>query len=52
MKTPKQDTQVTHSSPIGDTFFARFMGFWIQQKLLMCMILVGTVLYGLMVAPF
>ncbi len=35
MKTPKQDTQVTHSSPIGDTFFARFMGFWIQQKLLM-----------------
>ncbi|MGO9123215.1 MAG: efflux RND transporter permease subunit, partial [Desulfomonilaceae bacterium] len=52
MKTPKQDTQVTHSPTVRDTFFAKVMGFWIQQKLLMVMILIGTVLYGLMVAPF
>ena len=43
---------VNHNPPVGNSFFARFMGFWIQQKLLVVMILVGTVLYGLMVAPF
>ena len=52
MTSAQQPPHVVHNSPAGDSFFARFMGFWIQQKLLVVMILVGTVLYGLMVAPF
>ena len=34
------------------TFFARLMGFWIEQKLLAAMVLLGCVMYGLIVAPF
>ncbi len=52
MTPTQQPPHAVHNSPVGDSLFARFMGFWIQQKLLVVMIFVGTVLYGLMVAPF
>ncbi|MEW6352262.1 MAG: efflux RND transporter permease subunit [Thermodesulfobacteriota bacterium] len=34
------------------TFFSRFVGLWLEQKLIVAMLLVGLLLYGLMVAPF
>ncbi len=34
------------------SFFYKLMGFWIEQKLLMAIVLLVTILYGLMVAPF
>lgn len=34
------------------SFFYKLMGFWTEQKLLMGVVLLVTILYGLMVAPF
>ncbi|MGC9030788.1 MAG: efflux RND transporter permease subunit [Desulfomonilaceae bacterium] len=40
-------------SPIGsDSIFAKGMRFWVQQKLLMFVVLLATVLFGLSTAPF
>ncbi len=45
----RQDESVHVEKP---SFFSRLMGFWIEQKLLAAMLLVGCVTYGLVVAPF
>lgn len=34
------------------SFFYKLMGFWAQQKLLVAVVLLVTIVYGLMVAPF
>lgn len=34
------------------SFFYRLMGFWAEQKLLVAIVLLITIVYGLMVAPF
>ncbi|MBI5572246.1 MAG: efflux RND transporter permease subunit [Desulfomonile tiedjei] len=36
----------------GPSFFSRLMQFWIQQKLLMVLVVLATVFCGLVVAPF
>lgn len=47
---PEQYPQA--AGPPKDTLFSRFMGFWIQQKLFMVVVILGTLLGGLAVAPF
>lgn len=44
-----------HDTPVANgegSLFSRVMRFWIEQKLLLAMVLAGTILYGLMTAPF
>lgn len=38
--------------PSDDSFFSRLMGFWTQQKLLVAVVILGTLIGGLAVAPF
>jgi len=52
MTPSRPSTPIDRAPSDKESMFSRFMGFWIQQKLLMAMVLVGTILYGLMVAPF
>ncbi|MGB6066801.1 MAG: efflux RND transporter permease subunit [Desulfomonilaceae bacterium] len=51
--TSYQDQQEGQNGQIREmSFFSRMMQFWIEQKLLMVIVLVGTILLGLTVAPF
>src|SRR5208283_4211291 len=50
--TPNQDKGQNRDQPREGSFFSRMMQFWIQQKLLMGILLAATILVGLAVAPF
>ncbi len=50
--TPDQRPRQNGSSTEVEPIFARCMRFWVQQKLLMSVVLLGTVLFGVSVAPF
>ncbi|MCA1959962.1 MAG: efflux RND transporter permease subunit [Desulfomonile sp.] len=47
---PKQNDQLL--GPAEESLFSRFMGFWTAQKLFVVMVILGTLLGGLAVAPF
>ncbi len=51
--TSYQDQQQSQNGQIREmSFFSRMMQFWIEQKFLMVIVLAGTILLGLTVAPF
>jgi Cu(I)/Ag(I) efflux system membrane protein CusA/SilA len=50
--TPTQDREQNLKEHREGSFFSRMMQFWIEQKLLMAIVLTGTILLGLAVAPF
>jgi len=50
--TPNQDKGQNRDQHREGSFFSRMMQFWIQQKLLMGILLAATILVGLAVAPF
>jgi copper/silver efflux system protein len=52
MTPSKQPPQSAQPEPRGATVFSQLMGFWINQKLLMVLIVLGTILYGMAVSPF
>ena len=49
---PDQRQRQTDSPIESDSIFAKGMKFWVQQKLLMFVVLLATVLFGLCTAPF
>jgi len=50
--TPNQYQGQNRDQHREGSFFSRMMQFWIEQKLLMAMVLTATILVGLSVAPF
>jgi Cu(I)/Ag(I) efflux system membrane protein CusA/SilA len=50
--TPNQDQRQNRDQHRKGSFFSRMMQFWIEQKLLMGIVLTATILVGLSVAPF